>query len=156
MRSQDQLRPKYCSDPLFNIAEANVRQWQFNRFIYLVIGDSLEWTDKRPWTNKQWQQYVESSDLQTFAAYYDGSPAGYYELLRDDNADIQIAYFGLLPAFIGRGFGGALLTSAIKQAWQHHPSRVWTHTCNLDHPAALANYLARGMQVYQVISPDNP
>ena len=30
------------------------------------------------------------------------------------------------------------------------PKRVWVHTCNLDHPKALANYQARGMVVYKV------
>ena len=31
-----------------------------------------------------------------------------------------------------------------------NPSRVWVHTCNRDHPQALANYQARGMIVYKV------
>jgi GNAT superfamily N-acetyltransferase len=57
----------------------------------------------------------------------------------------------LLPEFIGRGLGGALLTSAIEEAWRMSPPiyRVWVHTCDLDHPAALANYQARGMVVYK-------
>jgi len=58
----------------------------------------------------------------------------------------------LLPEFIGRGFGGALLTSAIEQAWKMAPvlERVWVHTCNRDHPQALANYQARGMSIYKI------
>ena len=76
--------------------------------------------------------------------------AGYYELHRDDEGNIEIAYFGLLPEFIGRGLGGALLTSAIDEAWRLAPKRVWVHTCNRDHPKALANYQTRGMIVYKV------
>ena len=30
-----------------------------------------------------------------------------------ENAAVEIAYFGLLPEFIGRGLGGALLTSEL-------------------------------------------
>jgi GNAT superfamily N-acetyltransferase len=60
----------------------------------------------------------------------------------------------LLPEFIGRGLGGALLTSAIEEAWFRRdgiaPRRVWVHTCNRDHPQALTNYQARGMIVYKV------
>jgi len=56
--------------------------------------------------------------------------------------------YGLLPAFLGRGFGGVLLTSAIEEAWQMRPNRVWVHTCSLDHPAALQNYQSRGMKIY--------
>jgi GNAT superfamily N-acetyltransferase len=57
----------------------------------------------------------------------------------------------LLPEFIGRGLGGALLTSAIEEAWRMSPSitRVWVHTCTLDHPGALANYQSRGMVIYK-------
>ena len=69
-------------------------------------------------------------------------------------AGLEITYFGLLPEFIGRGLGGALLTSAIEEAWACRrgvvPIRVWVHTCNRDHPQALANYQARGMVVYRV------
>src|SRR5438132_6320297 len=54
--------------------------------------------------------------LRTFAASYEHSLAGYYQLRRDDGGGVEIAYFGLLPEFIGRGLGGPLLTSAIEQA----------------------------------------
>jgi GNAT superfamily N-acetyltransferase len=63
---------------------------------------------------------------------------------------VEIVYFGLLPSFIGQKLGGPLLTSAIQRGWQTGASRVWVHTCDLDHPHALANYQARGMRVYQV------
>jgi GNAT superfamily N-acetyltransferase len=92
--------------------------------------------------------------LCTFAGYHDDALAGYYELRQDDDGGVEIAYFGLLPEFIGRGLGGALLTSAIEVAWSPRggivPTRVWVHTCNRDHPQALANYQARGMIVYKV------
>jgi hypothetical protein len=45
--------------------------------------------------------------------------------------------------------GGALLSRALEDAWQMEPRRVWVHTCTLDHPAALANYQARGMKIYR-------
>src|SRR6185436_19065794 len=109
-----------------------------------------EWKDKREWSDAQWRQYAERPGLRTFAAYYEGSPAGYYELGTDESTDIEIVYFGLLPAFVGKGFGGALLTHALKEAWSSHPGRVWLHTCSLDHPAALKNYLARGFKIYKV------
>ena len=152
MRSPDELRSKRCKDDRFWIGEATVPQWQLNRFLYFVVGDGWTWTDKRPWSDEQWRDYAESERLRTFCAYYDGAPAGYYELRRDEEGGVEIAYFGLLPAFIGRGFGGALLTSAIEEAWRMSPSRVWVHTCTLDHPAALANYQARGMRIYKVES----
>ena len=153
-RSPDELRPKRCTDDRFWIGEATVPQWQFNRFLYLTVGAGWNWCDKRDWSDEQWRTYAESDRLRTFGAYYDGAPAGYYELRRDDENGVEIAYFGLLPAFLDRHLGGALLTSAIEEAWRMAPARVWVHTCTLDHPAALANYQARGMQIYKVETAD--
>jgi GNAT superfamily N-acetyltransferase len=149
MHSPDQLRATRCADARFQIRERKERDWRFNRDLYSSVGEMWSWNDKRVWTDEQWKEYVR--ELQTFGAYYDDSLAGYYELRRDDEGGVEIAYFGLLREFIGRGLGGALLTSAIEEAWQMSPSasRVWVHTCNLDHPAALANYQARGMVIYK-------
>jgi GNAT superfamily N-acetyltransferase len=82
-------------------------------------------------------------------AYHQGAIAGYYELLRDADGAVEILYFGLAEAFFGQGFGGPLLTHALQSAWTWPgTTRVWVHTCSLDHPSALANYQARGLQIY--------
>jgi len=151
MRSADQLRPKRA-DSQFQVREEANRDWRFNRDLYLRVGEQWAWIDKRSWTDDQWKQYATAPELRTFAGYYDDTLAGYYELRRDGEGGVEIAYFGLLPQWIGRGLGGALLTSAIERAWrmEPNPSRVWVHTCNRDHPQALANYRARGMVVYKI------
>jgi len=153
MRSPEDLRAKRA-DSRLEVREQTKRDWRFNRDMYFSVGEQWRWIDKRSWSDEQWKEYASAPELQTFAAYFDNKLAGYYEL-RDDNEDgIEIAYFGLLPQFIGRGLGGALLTSAIEEAWSRHggiaPSRVWVHTCNRDHPQALANYQARGMMIYKI------
>jgi GNAT superfamily N-acetyltransferase len=150
MHSPGELRPKRLADPRFRIAEATTPQWQFNRFLYCAVGDDWHWYEKHTWSEKQWRDYVESANLRTFVAYYDGSPAGYFELRRDNDGGVEVVYLGLLPAFVGRGFGGPLVTSALEEGWKMNPNRVWLHTCTLDHPAALSNYQARGLKVYYV------
>jgi GNAT superfamily N-acetyltransferase len=142
------LRPKYCDDPRFRIGEAAVKQWRFNKFLYELVGADWRWTDKLVWTGQQWRDWVESESLRTFAAYYEGSVLGYFELQRDEAGDVEIAIFGVAPPYVGRGFGGALLTHAFEQAWNSGCRRVWFHTCSFDHPSALPNYLARGLTIY--------
>jgi len=151
MRSADQLRPKRAGGR-FQIREKMERDWRFNRDLYFCVGEQWDWIDKRSWTDDQWKEYATAAELRTFAGYYDDALAGYYELRRDGEGGIEIAYFGLLPEWIGRGLGGALLTGAIEGAWRMEPkpSRVWVHTCNRDHPQALTNYEARGLVVYKV------
>lgn len=152
MRSPDQLHPRLCTDERLQIRERTERDWQFNRDLYAGVGAHWAWIDKGLWTDTQWQEYGHAPELRTFGAYYDGSLAGYYELRRDEEGGVEIAYFGLLPEFVGRGIGGALLTSAVEEAWRMSPdvNRVWVHTCTLDHPRALANYEARGFVIYRV------
>src|ERR1700745_1069455 len=132
MRSRDQLRPKRA-DARFQVREKTQRHWRFNRDLYFRVGEQWDWNDRRPWTDHQWKEYATAPGLRTFAGYYDGGLAGYYELRRDGDGGIEIAYFGLLPEFIGRGLGSALLTSAIEEAWSPRggieQSRVGEHTC---------------------------
>lgn len=150
MREAGELKPKCCDDPKFEIRECVPPQWQQNRSLYLEVGERWSWTDKRDWSDEQWREYVETKSLRTFVGNYDGVTAGYYELLGSPDSEVEITYFGLLPAFMGRGLGGALLTSAIQEAWRMKPTRVWVHTCSLDHPDSLRNYEARGMKIWKI------
>ncbi len=150
MRAASELRPKHTGDPCFEVKEATVKQWEYNRFLYLLVGRDWAWNDKKNWTESQWRAYAEADELRTFVGYYIGSVAGYYEMRRDSLDGVEIAIFGLTPKFVGRGLGGVLLTKAIETAWEMNAGRVWLHTCSLDHPAALPNYQARGMRIYRV------
>jgi len=149
MRSPADLRPKRSAPSGFVVEELAVKQWQFNRFLYAFVGEQWSWTDKLVWSEHQWQSYVESPGLRTFVAREQGSLAGYYELCSDLGGGIEVAIFGLTPHFVGKGLGGILLTHALEEAWKLQPRRVWLHTCTLDHPSALHNYVARGLKIYK-------
>jgi GNAT superfamily N-acetyltransferase len=153
MLSPTELRPRHADDLRFSIREATLKQWQFNKFMYGLVGQPWKWKDKASWADEQWQSYAQDKNLRTFGAWLESSPAGYYEL-RLESGEVEIAYFGLAPQFIGRGLGAALLTSAIEEAWRWGASRVWVHTCTLDHPAAVKNYQERGMRIYRVETKD--
>lgn len=148
MTSPAQLRPKRLDLPCFRVLEATVRQWEYNRFLYALVGKDWAWTDRLKWSDDQWKSYLDLPEVRTFIGYWHGSPAGYFELR--GTTSVELAYFGLAPAFIGKGLGGALLTAALEEAWKGGAERVWVHTCTADHPAALANYQARGMTIFNV------
>ena len=149
MLSPSSLRSKNDPGGLI-VSECMVKQFQFNKFLYQFIGEKWLWTDKLSWADEQWQEYVERDSFRTWVAYSEGAVAGYYELVKDKPGNVEITYFGLVENFIGRGFGAYLLSQAIKSAWGWHGARrVWVHTCTLDHPGALQNYLARGMEIYR-------
>ena len=51
--------------------------------------------------------------------------------------------------FIGHGLGTYFLQWTIDMAWSYQPRRLWLHTCTLDHPRALPNYVKAGFQLYK-------
>jgi GNAT superfamily N-acetyltransferase len=116
-----------------------------SRWFYEHVGASHRWTDHLARSAADWQAWAES--VETWVVTVDGENAGYYEL-QVAGEDVQVAYFGLLPHAQGQGLGGHVLTHALTRALEPGP-RAWVHTCTLDGPHALANYLARGLQPFR-------
>lgn len=119
------------------------------RFLYIEVGRRYRWIDRLDWTDEQARTYLEDSAVSIWLLAVEGTPAGYFELRRHEGGSVEIAYFGLIHAYLGQGLGGHLLTAATREAWAMNATRVWLHTSNLDHPAALPNYLRRGFTITQ-------
>ena len=136
--------------PNFKIIEVDPPDFQLNKFFYKQIGRKHRWIDRLAWADKKWIQYVENPRIKTFILKDNNNLAGYYETIRDlDKFNCEIAYFGVLEEYIGKKCGGYLLSEAINNLFDDGISRVWLHTCSLDHENAIKNYLARGMQVFK-------
>ena len=123
MTDPAQLRPSPRRVMGFEVKRAQVPYGAVNRFFYQTVGAAWQWTDRLPWTDDDWQAYAERPGLETWIGYVQGTPAGYFELARRDEGQVEIAMFGLLPPFIGRGVGGALLTAALRRAWEEGSRR---------------------------------
>lgn len=121
----------------------------FWRFLYSEIGREYHWIDRLPWSTAEIQAYLSDPLVSIWLLTVWGSPAGYFELRRDREEGIEIAYFGLFKHFHGRGLGGHFLTQAVQHAWDGGAHRVWLHTNSFDHPSALPNYLKRGFKVFK-------
>ena len=87
--------------------------------------------------------------VEIFVLYVDGVPAGYAELDRRKPDEVELAYFGLVPQFMGRKLGPFLLNWAVDTAWFSKPKRLWVNTNNLDHPRALQIYQKAGFVPYR-------
>jgi GNAT superfamily N-acetyltransferase len=155
MTSPEELRPASLSGQLPSLERLTDCSVSFFRFLYQEVGRAYRWTDRLRWSDDQVRQHLTSPGVSLWLMSWEEQPAGYFELREHEDRSVEIAYFGLLPDFIGRGWGKYLLTRAVETAWQLGPNRVWLHTCTLDHPAALPNYLKRGFrpvreEVYEV------
>ena len=157
MTSPEELRTDPRPVPAPRIERLGECPISFFRYLYAEVGRAFRWTDRLGWSDERIASHLASPGVSLWLMSWEGAPAGYFELARHDDESVEIAYFGLLPEFIGRGWGKYLLTVAVSTAWDlaPRPGRVWLHTCTLDHPAALPNYLRRGFspvreEVYSV------
>ena len=116
-----------------------------SRWFYGEVGRDHNWTDHSHRSDDEWQAWAER--VETWVATAGGERAGYYELRRERRS-VEVAYFGIVPAFQGQGLGGHLLTHALRRGFELAP-RVWLHTNTQDSPAALPNYEARGLRPYR-------
>jgi ribosomal protein S18 acetylase RimI-like enzyme len=149
MRSIRDLRPRRAADPEVRIARVHACPASFWRYLYVEVGRSYGWVDRLTWPEAAIRQYLSDPAVSLWLMTIAGAPAGYFELHLEPDGAVEIVYLGLLPEFTGRGLGAHLLTEAAERAFGLGAGRVWLHTCSLDHPAALGNYLARGFAVFR-------
>jgi len=150
MTSPDALREPSRAVEGLAVREVAPPDPDFNRRMYWTVGDAFAWRDLRPWSAERWREWALSPALTTLRAMVDGVEAGYAELDRQADGDVELVHFGLLPAFIGRGVGSAFLCEVVRRAWALGARRVWLHTCSNDHPTALPGYQARGFRIFRV------
>jgi len=149
IRSRSELKAGRSGDPRVRLREIPDCPPSFYRTLYVEVGRNYHWIDRLPWTDEQIREHLQQPEIRLWLMTHDDVTAGYFELRRCEDASVEIAYFGLLPEFLGRGLGKHLLTCATEQAWAMAANRVWLHTCTLDDPAAMPNYLKRGFKPFK-------
>tara|TARA_B100001027_G_scaffold216447_2_gene192848 strand:- start:802 stop:1308 length:507 start_codon:yes stop_codon:yes gene_type:complete len=124
--------------------------FQLNKFFYKQIGKKHRWIDRLTWTDQIWFNYINNKSVKTFILKENNNLVGYFEqIFNRERGEYEIAYFGVLEEYRQKGYGGYLLSEAIKIPFKMDAKRVWVHTCSLDHKNAIKNYLARGMKVFK-------
>lgn len=158
------LRPASEPEGDVRIIRSEIPSAEFSRFLYTAVGGDIRWTDRLAWSYEEWHEAVSRPGVETWVAYEKGTPAGYAELEAQEDGTVEIAYFGLVPAFRGRRIGGHLLSYAVARAWdmaERRPGRtptkrVWLHTCSKDGRYAMDNYLRRGFTLFDTKVAEEP
>ncbi len=124
--------------------------FQLNKFFYKNIGKNYYWKDRLIWDDFYWMDYISNENLSTYVLKVNNEIAGYFELIFNAvSKESEIVYLGILEDYFGKKLGGFLLSEAIKISFSRGSTRVWVHTCSLDHKNALNNYLSRGMKIFK-------
>jgi GNAT superfamily N-acetyltransferase len=120
----------------------------YYRFLYNTVGRDYNWRSRGSRPDDELTRLIQDPLNEVHVLHVEGTPAGFAELDRRQPAEIELIQFGLMPGFIGQGLGKWFLQWTIDKAWTYQPQRFWLHTCTLDHPAALPNYLQAGLTVF--------
>ena len=117
------------------------------RGLYRRVGADWLWSSRLVLTDAALSAVLGGPLVELHALVADGRDEGLLELDFRVPGACELAFFGLGPALVGHGAGRWLMNQALVLAWSRPIHRFWLHTCTLDAPQALPNYLARGFTI---------
>jgi GNAT superfamily N-acetyltransferase len=118
-------------------------------FLYDTVGGEYHWISRTKLSDADLLAIIHDPRVEVHVLMVDGVPAGFAELDRRVEGEVELTQFGLMREFIGQGLGKYFIQWAIDQAWSYNPRRFWLHTDTQDHKAALPNYLKAGFSIYK-------
>jgi hypothetical protein len=116
--------------------------------LYTEIGSLWIWWLRRVMPPALLARHLASPSVAIHILRVEGEVAGFFETDASHWPDVNLNYFGLKPAFIGRGLGGVLLDAAVDSVFIGAMGLrgMTVNTCTADHPRALPNYVAAGFR----------
>jgi GNAT superfamily N-acetyltransferase len=136
------FREDFALRPVGNMSAATYRSH------FKAVGGNLLWFSRLLMSDEKLQSVLANPFIQSFVFEHNEKALGLLELNFEDSANCELAFFGLLPDAVGNGLGRMLMDEALRRAFAMPISRIWLHTCTLDHPAALPFYLRSGFIAY--------
>lgn len=120
------------------------------RKLQRAVGERWLWWERLALEDDALAAVVHDPGVEVRRLWAEGAVCGFSEIDRCDPANVEIAFLGLVPDAIGRGLGRVLLAATLDAAWRPGTRRVWLHTCDHDHPRALAVYQSAGFRIVRV------
>ena len=156
MTERPALRPDRPGAWTLRRVEAPDLNWF--RDLYRRVGEEWLWFSRLQMKDTQLAAIIHSPLVEVYALVQDGRDEGLLELDFREAGQCELAYFGVTGKLVGSGAGRWLMNRALERAWSRPVSRVWVHTCTLDHPAALVFYQRSGFRPFrrQIEVTDDP
>jgi GNAT superfamily N-acetyltransferase len=123
------------------------------RALFSAVGGDWGWTGRLLLSDAELGALLSDPAVEIYRLIRDSGVAGFAELEREPDGNVEIVYFGLTPECIGRGLGGVLMRWVIHRAWRGAAEgvptrRLWLHTCDFDSDTAIGFYRHYGFVVY--------
>ena len=149
------LRPEASGNFALRTEPAPDPDWY--RALFRRIGADWLWFSRLREETAKLAAGLRDPEHEVHALVIDGRDAGLLELNFRDRPGCELSFFGVDREAIGTGAGRWLMNRAIERAWARPITRLWVHTCTLDHPSALGFYIRSGFRPYKrevEIAPD--
>jgi len=128
------------------------------RDLYRRVGEEWLWFSRIRMPDAELSAIIHSPQVEVYALDHEGHDEGLLELDFREAGQCELAFFGVTAKLIGSGAGRWLMNRAVEHSWSRPITRVWVHTCTLDHPSALAFYQRSGFRAFrrQIEVADDP
>ena len=135
---------KWVSLTLFTEPKISLYKEVYNR-----VGNDWGWAGRLIISDEELKKIIHHPDNLFYCLFNKDELVGFFELRKQSPDNVEIVYLGLVPEYIGKGFGKLLLNLSIITAWETNPKRIWLHTCEYDHKNALKVYEKAGFKKYK-------
>ena len=119
------------------------------RSLFRAVGEPWLWFSRAVLPDDKLAAILDDPKVEAFALHDGIGDVGLLELDFRADGEVELAFLGLVPGFIGQGAGRFLMNEAIRRAFARPTQRLFVHTCTLDSPSALAFYLRSGFMPYR-------
>ncbi len=119
----------------------------FYLWLYRTVGRDWTWTDRLLWSPDRLLEVIHHPDVEIIVCHVGGVPAGFAELDFRQPGTGELALFGFLAEYQGKGYGGYFLDHVVDALWRPGIVRARVDTNTRDHPRALALYQKAGFSV---------
>jgi GNAT superfamily N-acetyltransferase len=153
-------RPVLPRDPVgaWTLRRVEMPGLDWFRDLHRRIGDEWLWSSRLRMTDAELAAMIRAPLVEIHALAEGGRDEGVLDLDFGNPSECEVRLFGVTAKLVGSGAGRWLMNRALELIWSRPVTRVWLHTCSLDHPAALAFYRRAGFRPFrrQIEIADDP
>ncbi len=120
------------------------------RALFRRVGEPWMWFSRLVMPDAELMAIIHDPAVEIFSVEDSrGIEIGLLELdFRIEN-EAEIGFLGFVTELAGKGHGGWLMAQALSLGWRKNVTRMWVHTCTLDHPGALGFYQKHGFTPFE-------
>ncbi|MCK1655068.1 GNAT family N-acetyltransferase [Bradyrhizobium sp. 149] len=143
--------PARRDDPVgaWTLRKVDAPALDWYRDLHRRVGEEWLWFSRARMSDAELAVAIRAPGIEVYALIVDGRDEGLLELDFREPGQCELVYFGVTAKLIGTGAARFLMNRALELAWSRDLSRVWVHTCTLDHPSAVAFYQRSGFRPFR-------